>query len=46
MGIQKILTPIANGKVGMGEPSQPAFTCSNLTIEILEEVVNYVQSSQ
>ena len=25
-------------------PSQPAFTCSNLTIETLEQGVKYVQS--
>ena len=26
------------------KPSQPAFTCSKLTIEILEQGVKYVQS--
>ena len=28
----------------LNESSQPAFTCSNLTIETLEQGVKYVQS--
>ena len=28
----------------LGKPTQPAFTCSKLTIETLEQGVEYVQS--
>ena len=33
-----------NGKIAHMETAQPAFTCSKLTIKILEVGVKYVQS--
>ena len=35
---------MATMKANLGESSQPAFTCSKLTIETLEQGVKYVQS--
>ena len=43
----KISKEEAQDKVGdCKAPTQLAFTCSNLTIETLEQGVKYVQSSQ
>ena len=44
--IREILYKIHRGKQGYGaEFSQPAITCSKLTIETLEQGVKYVQSN-